>query len=138
VDEYWMTVHGLGGLHQRCSGLPHCEVEQAAEIAWAGGLFEGEGTIVLTQRRTHPSKQAHVQVRMADADSLLRYTQALGLPEPKPLQYRRLLHHKQLWYSSVSGRGEAVRVLTLLYPYLGARRRAKAREVLDWAQNEED
>jgi hypothetical protein len=130
----WLTTHH-GGMHRGCNGDSPCEAERVTELAWAGGLFEGEGTIVLSQRSNATTKQGHVQLRMTDKESVERFTGALGLPPPI-LHPQRADHtlrgYRPVWRCFVSGRDEVVRVLVALYPYLGTRRRAKAREVLDY------
>lgn len=102
-----------------------------ALIAWFAGLFDGEGCI-------HIAKNGNVRltVRMTDRDLIERInalfptTSKIGAVTPKP----GLPHHRQpkTQYAWNVGQSERIsEILTLILPWLGARRRAKALEALN-------
>ncbi|MEO7332543.1 MAG: nucleoside 2-deoxyribosyltransferase [Gemmatimonadales bacterium] len=102
------------------------------EVAWAGGIFEGEGTVILSPRTNGDRGMAgKLRVAMTDEDSVARFATALGLPAPTAYD-RSDRGHKTIWSSGTARRAEVIRVLGLLMPYLGERRTAKAQEVLAW------
>lgn len=103
------------------------------EIAWAGGIFEGEGTIILTHRTNGDlGMYGKIKVAMTDKDSVARFAKALGLSQPTVYDRHDRDGHKPIWGSGTAKRSEVIRVLGLLMPYLGQRRTKKAQEVLDW------
>ncbi len=94
------------------------------EIAWAAGLFEGEGCIVLRAKRA-----AELTVGMTDRDVIDRFHRVVGagyvLTESRTKDGHKTLHR---W---MCGKSADVRaVLAAFLPYFGARRAEKATEVL--------
>lgn len=103
------------------------------EVAWAAGVFEGEGSIYL--RRFAKGKKQNVWVygglsmemvdkdviykvqRIFDAGTVIEYIPTTGLG--RQLTYR--------W--RVQNRAEFKKVVKLIRPYLGKRRLKKLREV---------
>jgi hypothetical protein len=103
------------------------------EVAWAAGLFEGEGCISVYQREYGAKIQPQIRLGMTDADVVARFARIVGCgsvtvshgPKHQANGWKPL--HQWVVYEA-----EKVRtVLNLLMPYLGERRSAKAREVLD-------
>lgn len=101
------------------------------ELAWAAGYFEGEGCFSLAKRKDRPTgrPQAAACVRNTDEDTLRRFHAAVGCGSVSahPPQVKG---NKPFWQWSVRGHSCASRVIILLYPWLGNRRRAKAEELL--------
>lgn len=93
------------------------------EIAWAAGVFEGEGSVTSTGRSA-----ARASVEMSDLDVLERLQHILGGRVNGPRQ--RGPRRKPMYRWEVSSRGEVLLVLRLLLPWLGDRRRARAEEVI--------
>jgi hypothetical protein len=91
-----------------------------AEIAWAAGLFEGEGTIVIDARRVR------LTVRMTDEDVLTHFRDVVGGHVYGPYQYQQPDGHvrKPFWVWHSDGQ-DAAAVARLLEPWLGKRRRAR-------------
>lgn len=101
------------------------------EIAWLAGIIEGEGCIRLCNGKyNHP----RILVKMTDRDVVERVHTLMGggfrecsRPDAKP-------HWKRQWVADVTGK-RAAGVLYTIYTFLGERRRAKAKEVLQaWNQ----
>lgn len=98
------------------------------ELAWAGGLFEGEGSLSLTTGRSG-AKGTRAAVHMTDRDILERFAVAVGLGSITG-PYARGVDRKPM-YSWVTSRFESVQALiAMLWPWLGARRREQARLML--------
>lgn len=88
---------------------------RAEEIAWAAGLFEGEGSIFI-HRDT-----IRMQLGTCDLDVLERFHEIMGCgrifgPEDRA-------PHKPLWRWIVAKQSEIPQASALLEPFLGDRRR---------------
>lgn len=102
-----------------------------AELAWAAGLFEGEGCI----SSIRAGRTWYLKVAMTDREVLDRFHAIVG-------RGRIYIHsaHKskrgiergwsKAWVWQVGSRGDVLHVLGLLMPNLGSRRRARAEEAL--------
>lgn len=95
------------------------------DIAWAAGLFEGEGSIVPHRRR--------LSLEMTDEDVVRRFVAIVGHGAVRRVirqnRVNRENHH--IVYTWESGKWSATeRIALALLPYLGTRRRAKMYELL--------
>lgn len=101
-------------------------------LAWAAGLFEGEGCI----SHYHPLGHDYIQssLQMNDEDRVRLFHEAIGglgavyheAPKLDKVPPRR--HDTWRW---ASGKFEHVQaVIAMLWPWLGPRRRARAAELL--------
>lgn len=104
---------------------------RAEALAWAAGLFEGEGSISPHKAQNVPHGKRWTYVRLAigttDEDVLLRFfeiAQCGSLCGP----YQYIEGRKPHWQWSVTG-VKADRLLDELLPFLGERRQARAAEV---------
>lgn len=94
------------------------------EMAWAGGLFEGEGSFTVAR-----GVQATAQIKMTDRDPMERFAAAIGFGTvrgPYPGKGGR----KDSYAWSAQSFEKAQATVALLWPYLGERRKARAAEVL--------
>src|SRR6266850_7349629 len=103
------------------------------QIAWAAGLFEGEGCFNAYVRKSGKI-QMQVVLGMTDSDVVNRFAQIIGFGSVTHGRMTREgnkpLHEWRLY--------EATKVrafIALLLPYLGERRRARALEVLSLGAN---
>jgi hypothetical protein len=101
-------------------------------LAWAAGLFEGEGSI--TWNRAKGKGYVVLLLSMTDGDVVRRFHGALGLGRLNG-PYRRGLAasgnpRKPLFYWSASGFEHVQAIVAMFWPWLGDRRRARACEVL--------
>ena len=95
---------------------------EAVEIAWAAGLFDGEGTI------GQQGNSVSVAIYLTDSDLVDHFYRVVGMGAVSgPTQ--RQPHLKPQWQWRAGG-DAAVVVLEMLLPYLGKRRSARARAVL--------
>lgn len=101
------------------------------EIAWAAGLFEGEGCLNVYARASG-KLQVQMRLAMTDFDVVDRFAEIVGCGH---LRVRHGAAHmargdKPLreWYLYEAAR--VIEIAELLLPHLGARRAAKAREVM--------
>lgn len=100
-----------------------------AELAWAAGLFEGEGCFYL-RRPGKRSVHLGATLVMIDEDIVRRFGEIVGVghfsSEKRKLQRP---HHTPTWRWQANG--EAVEhVFALIGDYLGERRRAKYAEIV--------
>jgi hypothetical protein len=105
-----------------------------SEIAWAAGLYEGEGSVVLTEWGS-----IKLQVRMTDEDVLEHLRTVLGGLINGPYQYNveGRPPRKPFWIWSVTG-PNADRACRLLEPWLGKRRRGRMEQLGAFAQRQFD
>src|SRR4051812_22686949 len=114
---------------------PHCETMAQrmteSEIAWAAGLFEGEGNI---QFWRHP--KGHAQIRLSltstDEDVVERFHAIVECGSTRgPYRRKNKPSYKPYWVWSVQAFAELERVATLFEPWLGARRRQSLQEAIE-------
>lgn len=105
-----------------------------ADIAWAAGLFEGEGCFSANNpgvRNNRVRRGIIAAVTMSDLDVLQRFQEIVETGTIIRLTNdKRYPGHKPLWKWSVQKRAEVERIGAMFRPWLGARRRAKLDEVL--------
>ena len=105
------------------------DAEHLRELAWAAGLFEGEGCISLNHQTGRPGRYvARMAVAMTDEDSVRRFHRAVCVgrtSKPRPMP-----SGKVLWTWGTNRFEDVQHVICLLWYGLGGRRRAKAAEVL--------
>lgn len=98
-------------------------------LAWAAGLFEGEGWISIQ------GKSAHLGVQMCDLDILIKFQNILGMGHIHPrsrgnLEKDGIKSRKDRWQWRVTSFELVQAAIAMLWPWLGIRRRARAKEVL--------
>lgn len=99
------------------------------DIAWAAGLFEGEGCIFTSNHNIKP--QGRLEIRMTDKDVLMRFFRIVGRGEIYSRSYDQAPNSLKKVYKWGVYDAEGVRyVLNLFAPYFGERRGKKAKEVL--------
>lgn len=90
------------------------------DIAWAAGLFEGEGTIFSAD-----GGRPRLALCMTDKDVVDRFRDILGGTVSGP--YREGQENRKLMYKWQEGKvGTVQSVLRQFWPYLGERRREQA------------
>jgi hypothetical protein len=100
-----------------------------AQIAWAAGLFEGEGCVSFKQKAQAPL----LSLAMTDRDVVDRFHEIVGVGtrhekhHTKPGQEHFQTQYG--WYCAAIV--DVRRVIALFLPYFGDRRRKRAMEVLD-------
>ena len=98
-----------------------------ADVTWAAGLFEGEGTCCLIKSQYD---RPLVEISSSDRDVIERFASIIGfgsIRERKPRQSQ----HKSSWSWHVNSKNDVTEVLTLLLPHLGERRTREAQVVLE-------
>ena len=107
------------------------------EIAWAAGLFEGEGSIVFcnTQGYSFP----RISIKMCDKDVLEKFSKIVGVERINgpytTKQSKANPHWKPAYEWHTAKKKEVTRILSFFLPYLGARRAYKALNALDLIDN---
>jgi hypothetical protein len=97
-------------------------------LAWAAGLFEGEGSI--STRHGRPI----LQLKMCDREIVERFAEAVGTPNRVLGPYKNRTGEKDGYprkdfYVWTTGTHKSQRILTALWPWLGTYRRTRAAEV---------
>jgi hypothetical protein len=100
-----------------------------SNIAWAAGLFEGEGSIhVSSQGNRYRWPRVQITLGSTDHDVVARFVEIVGVGRIHT-QTRPNRNHRTMYRWDVRGL-EAAAILKAFMPWLGARRRAKAEEAL--------
>ena len=87
------------------------------DIAWLGGLLEGEGCFSLKK-----DKYPRISLAMTDEDVIVK---AASLMKIKTMVY----HHKNVWSFHIHG-SYAIQWMMTLYPLLSKRRREKVASII--------
>lgn len=97
------------------------------ELAWAAGLFEGEGNFCLNRRPGYTYPRA--QLSSTDLDTLQRFRSAVGVGNIVG-PYDRV-GCKPIWSWRSANYGDIQHVVCLLWFGLGERRKVQATSVLE-------
>lgn len=101
-------------------------------IAWAAGLFEGEGTIFIKLHATKGRYYPHLSLSMTDKDVVEKFSIAVGAPHiTGPYQAKHKPHWKPRYQWFCGRKEDVIRILNDFLPYLGDRRACKALDALD-------
>jgi hypothetical protein len=113
------------------------------DIAWAAGLFEGEGCISFTRsKRSHwrnSQTQGRVSVAMTDQDVVERFAKIMGFGTVEYLgvpQSRDGYNRKATWRWRAQSYEHVQATIAMFWSYLGTRRKARAKEILSILQQE--
>lgn len=97
------------------------------DVAWAAGLFEGEGSFVLTR---YPTRLCpHVALQMTDEDVVRRFASVLGFGTISVRQPRRD-GYKTAWLWQTSRFETFQATGAMFWPWLGNRRRQRWAEIM--------
>ncbi|HEY1292857.1 MAG TPA: hypothetical protein VGJ60_07260 [Chloroflexota bacterium] len=101
------------------------------QIAWAAGLFEGEGSISLAYKLSGPARTrlgyGRMVVAMTDRDVVERFHKVMGCGT---VRTAKRPPHKDIHIWSTTSRASFVKVSEALGPWLGARRRERLEAVI--------
>jgi hypothetical protein len=114
-------------------------VYEKTDLAWAAGLFEGEGCISAGWDRRvglkgGPRSYPIATIGMTDRDVIEHFLAVMRfgrIHSQSPGSTRR--ERKVMWYWKTRGFEEVQATVAMLWPWLGNRRRQRAREVLKHA-----
>ncbi len=117
---------------RKLNRIPGWEV-QREELAWAGGLFEGEGSISVNKQKRETTQHyvtIYTTLAMTDLDVLERFQRTMGIGNIIGPHGPYGISKKVRYSWSVSGHQQAQYVIALLWPWLAERRREQARASL--------
>lgn len=101
-----------------------------ADIAWAAGLFEGEGCIGIWWPPSKAEHWKHPQIRlsvaMTDRDVVEEFCRVVGCGTVGPEKRLRPPQTKTVHVWTIGNRDDVERILLALLPRLGSRRKDKA------------
>lgn len=102
-----------------------------SEMAWAAGLFEGEGSIEVN----HPPRSrsgVRLHLNTTDLDVLEKFAAVVRCGSIREVTAPSIVrpHWKTCWSWRISTKDDCRRLLNAWLPYLGARRTARAQEAL--------
>ena len=99
------------------------------DVAWAGGLFEGEGSFSFQSRSDRKAHYALARLSMSDEDVVRRFADVVGFGSVNgPYQYRP--DRKPMFVWTVQGLERVQAFGAAVWPWLGTRRRTRLAEIL--------
>jgi len=102
------------------------ESTEREQLAWAAGLFEGEGCFGAYHRQKQRTVIA--SLAMTDGDVVRRFAAVIGIGQARGPRQRRP-NEQPMYEWSVQSAPDVLKVISLLSPWLGERRKAKSIEV---------
>lgn len=100
------------------------------ELAWAAGLFEGEGCISLSRpKNSKNSAYPTAAIGMTDKEPIERFFRAVSIGRLQG-PYKKSGSRKDVWEWRAHGLEQVEQVLALFWRYLSPRRKARAAEVI--------
>jgi hypothetical protein len=98
------------------------------EIAWAAGLFDGEGTAFAskTMKRARVNVRLHMSVRMTTRSDIERFARAVCLGVVRGPYRRDDPKRKPIWAWVAGTEADVRQCIALLWPFLGSNKRAQA------------
>ena len=97
------------------------------QIAWAAGLFEGEGCITFRDKKHN---QPYLKINMTDFDVIRKFYEMVGIGRLDKIDKKNPKWKEQLQWRT-GGRENVRNLLVLFLPHFGNRRAHKALDVLD-------
>lgn len=98
------------------------------EIAWAAGLFEGEGSFVARKKQSTQKQYFSAVLETSDQDVLLRFLEVVGVGKVSG-PYTGQKRVKPTWRWAAYGL-EGKQAAEIFRPFLGLRRTARLDELL--------
>lgn len=99
------------------------------QLAWAAGLFEGEGSFGCDKR----TRNIHIELSSTDADVLQRFAAVVGAGRIE-VKGRATRRGKTVWTYRLQSVEQVRETIHLFLPHLGERRQSRALEVLAHAE----
>ena len=98
------------------------------EVAWAAGLYEGEGTLYWAN-----NKHCYcLRVKMTDPDVVNHFGAMWDLKVYGPYTHKNNPEYKPWTQTETSNPDKIFAIVCDMYPYLGERRREKCDEFIAW------
>lgn len=85
-------------------------------IAWAAGLFEGEGWINIRPQSRNNGISVRLGLQMTDLDVLRKFLDAVEVKR-EPYSRKREEKRKQIWCIEINRREDVRRILTNFLPF---------------------
>jgi hypothetical protein len=103
------------------------------DLAWAAGLFEGEGCITVGYRgKEYRYTLGQLTLSMKDEDVVRHFAEVIGFGKV----YLGGKSNEGMWRWAVTRFEHVQAIVAMFWPWLGSRRRARAREVLERLKKE--
>ena len=106
------------------------------DLAWAGGLFEGEGSINWSKIKNRNPKLppwgvCGMSLHMTDEDVVRKFHKIVGIGRVHgPYNYStKSIKRKSSWYWCIQTFERVQAIAAILWPWLGTRRRCQYKEV---------
>jgi intein/homing endonuclease len=105
-------------------------------LAWAAGLFEGEGCFYARSDGKYSGGNLALYINMTDRDVLQRFLEVIGGGSLAPARLEKgRKNSKPVYRYSLYGDKYCLAVAYALFPFMGERRRAKIGQMVDVWKN---
>lgn len=105
------------------------------DVAWFAGLFEGEGCLTFVTDRKSGGGSWRLCLHSTDEDIVLRIQDLFGGKVRLDTAHKKKTTYKPIWQWALYRKDEINKIVTVLYPYMGIRRKAKFDEFLAYYNN---
>lgn len=99
------------------------------DVAWAAGLFEGEGCFSLARPKGRGSRRISARLVTTDQDVMLRFHAVVGVGKVYGPKFRNT-KDKPYWEFTTTTFEHAQYLIAMFWAWLGIRRRERAAELL--------
>jgi hypothetical protein len=99
-------------------------------LAWAAGLFEGEGSFTCRRQLAHRYWSMQAELGMSDEDRVRQFHRVVGIGNVTGPHPNGKANWKPMYRWKVGSFEGVQMVVVLLWDWLGPRRKAKAKELL--------
>jgi hypothetical protein len=99
-----------------------------SDIAWAAGLFEGEGCFSTGKNTSKNSLTGRCSLQMTDEDIVKRF---YNIVKVGTINKRTFENKKDAWTWTTAGFEKFLYIVSLFWKFLGERRKQRASEILN-------
>lgn len=100
------------------------------DVAWAAGLFEGEGCITIFDQKHNVLPLIRLQVQMTDRDVVAQFCDVVECGKVSGPKRVGRPNRKPVYVWAIGNRKDVERILLAFLPWFGERRAAKAQLTL--------
>jgi hypothetical protein len=107
-------------------------------VGWAGGIFEGEGCVSmrLSSSRNQNKRYPGMSVVSSDLDILEKFMEIVDCGTIHTRKSKNKLGKKKIWVWQIGSRRDVSKVVKMLWPYLGERRKKAAQIAMESYEGE--
>ena len=102
------------------------------DIAWAAGLFDGEGSVIYTNPKDRPNPRIQLTLSMTDKNAVEKFQAIVGTGSIITFHYNKEKGYLRQWKWSVEKGTDVAKTIKLLGPYLVTKKPAINKALGNW------